>query len=242
MKKKFVYTFSIFLTWSIVLFVFFSLFQKHNNETLNNLNIDSSFVQDLYKTIIPNNDFYILNQFYSNDELTNEYKINLGIMNFVYNNPQLNTSRISAEKIEESIKKILGENVTMEHQTLKFMINGYCGYEYNELTNQYESFDGCGGIPNEYFYRQLISAEESDNKIILTEQSFYVFVSRNEEANNIYVYNNCNQEKMLDYIENNDGTFYEIDEKKYMDKGSIYKYVFYKENGHYIFQKILKED
>lgn len=240
MKRKIIYILSILASWGIILFIFLAFFQKQHNESSNNLDINSSFIQDLYKMIVPNKDAYILNQLYSNNELTNEYKLNIGILNFIDNNPQFNENHIPSEKVLESLKEVLGDDTDVEHQTLMFMINGHCGYEYNDVTHQYESFDGCGGIPSEYFYRKLLKAEEIEDKVILTEQSFYSYVSRNENANNIYVYNNCKQEKMLDYIENNDGSFYEINENDYIDKGSIFQYIFSKENGKYRFKEFRK--
>ena len=49
-------------------------FQNKNQS----LDINSSFVQDLYQNIVPNKQAFILKQLYDN-ELSDDYKINIGI-------------------------------------------------------------------------------------------------------------------------------------------------------------------
>lgn len=240
MNKKNIYIFMIIILWVIIFSLLVFPFQKKDEEKGKSLDINSAFIQNLYQTIVPNKNSYILSQLYNNTELTNEYKLNVGIMNYIKKMKNTENNYLSSSDIEKSVKEILGENTTVTHQALMFMINGFCGYQYNDIKQRYEPFDGCGGIPHEYFYQKLIGAKEKEDRIILTEQSVYAFINRNESANNIYVYNNYQQEKLLDYIENEDGAFYEIDDEKYISMGSLYEYSFRQENGKYIFESFKK--
>jgi len=242
MKRKITYILIIVVLWVIIFSFFLLSFQKKEKSQIKVLDVNSSFVQDLYNKIVPNKNFYILEQLYKNKSLPNEYKLNVGIMNLAKKIGKENSEFLDAKDVEKSVQEILGTHTNVEHQDLRFMMNDFCGYEYNEAQNRYEAFSGCGGIPHEYFYQKLIKAEEIDNKKILTEQSFYAFIERNENANNIFIYNNYDQDKMLDYIENEDGFYYEIDEDKYILNGSFYEYVFRKESEGYIFESFNKID
>ena len=127
-------------------------FQNKNQS----LDINSSFVQDLYQNFVPNKQAFILKQLYDN-ELSDDYKINIGILNLV---GEEDPGTISALEVEQSIKELLGDDATVEHKTIQFFINGRCGYTYDEENKEYIPFDGCGGIPDEYLYQKLLNAQK----------------------------------------------------------------------------------
>ncbi len=237
----------IILFWILVLGILFNGYyhKKVNNlDTVKELDINSELVQDLYETIVPNNNSYILSQLYGNAELTNEYKLNVAIMNYVKKNPTNDSSvdnvanYISADDVLNSAKEVFGDDVSLTNQRITKYINGYCGYDYNEEKNRYEPFEGCGGITNKYFYRKLLNAKEQGNQIILQEQSFYVY--ENLGTDEIYIYDNYDQDKMLDFVQSKDTAISGVNENDYIDKGSIYEYIFQKENDRYIFKEIKK--
>ena len=91
-------------------------FQNKNQS----LDINSSFVQDLYLKIVPNKQAFILKQLYDN-ELSDDYKINIGILSLV---GEEDPGTISALEVEQSIKELLGDDATVEHKTIQFFING----------------------------------------------------------------------------------------------------------------------
>ena len=239
---------SIILFWILVLGILFNGYyhKKVNNlDTVKELDINSDLVQDLYETIVPNNNSYILSQLYSNAELTNEYKLNVAIMNYVKKNPTSDPSAdnvinyLSADDVLDSAKEIFGDDVSLINQSFMFNINhGYCGYNFNEEKNRYEPFEGCGDMMGKYFYRKLLNAKEQGNQIILQEQSFYVY--ENLGTDEIYIYDNYDQDKMLDFVQSKDTVISGVNENDYIDKGSIYEYIFQKENDRYIFKEIKK--
>jgi len=234
MSKKVIYL--LILLVVIVSVASSFLLQSFNKKEII-LDINSSLIQDLYQKVFPNESVYILKQFYNNG-ITNEYKINLGILNLVKKNNSKDF--LISSDVEKSIKDILGENATMNHQTIYFYINGFCGYEFNEAEERYEPFNGCGGEQLEFFHRKIISAKEIDSKIIIREQLVYAHLESTNLVKDLYIYNNPREEKLLDYIQDYQG-FYRSDGEKFIDQGSIYKYVFSKENDNYILEKIEEE-
>lgn len=240
MKRKWI-SIIIGMIWMGIISLFLFSFPKKEEFKINRLDVNSEQVQNLYQSVVPNHDAYILSQLYDKMELTNEYKLNIGIMDLT-NKTEQKESNLEASQVEKSINQILGNDTTVSHQSVTFMINGHCGYHYNEMEKRYEPVDGCENIPNEYFNQKLKYAFEKEDKIILIEQSIYTFIRRVGNANNVFVYNNYQQDKMLDYIENDDGIFYKIKEEKYINKGSFYKYIFKKEQGDYVLERFQKCD
>jgi len=210
---------------------------KSNDVKEKKLDINSTLVQELYQKVVPNDAIYIQKQFYT-DGLTNEYKINIGILNLVKENHDQDF--LLANDVERSMQEILGKNVTMNHQTIYFYINGFCGYEFNEKENRYEPFNGCGGVQLEFFHKKIISAEEVEEKIILKEQLVYADLEPTGFIKNLYIYNNPQQDKLLDSISDYQGD-YMNDGEKYINQGSVYIYTFMKEDGKFVLEKIEKE-
>ena len=91
------------------------------------LDIHSAFVQDLYCNISPNKNAYILKQFYDSNGISNDYKINIGILNIVHKN---DPGILDALDVEQGVKELLGEDATITHETIQFFINDHCGYTY----------------------------------------------------------------------------------------------------------------
>lgn len=199
------------------------------------LDVNSGLVQNLYQSVVPNKNIYILKQLYNENGLSNEYKLNMGIMNLVNNG---NTGILNAEDVENSIKNILGDSIDVTHQTIQFMLGDYCGYTYNEQEKKYIPFDGCGNSPNEFIYQKLLSAAENKDKILLKEQIIYFTLDRT--THDVNIYNNVKSEKLIDNIQNFDGEFTELDLDNYIQKGAIYEYEFIKEKGNYFFTGIRK--
>ena len=228
--KKYKWVIIGFLGLSLVGGFVFVGFQNKNQS----LDINSSFVQDLYQNIVPNKQAFILKQLYDN-ELSDDYKINIGILSLV---GEEDPGTISALEVEQSIKELLGDDATAEHKTIQFFINGHCGYTYDEENKEYIPFDGCGGIPNEYLYQKLLNAQKKDDKVIIQEQILDIF--KDLDTKEVYIYNDVDREKLIDTIQEYDGVVTDVDKTKYIDKGSIYEYTFRKEKDRYVLESIKK--
>lgn len=215
----------------IVSGIVFLIFQGKNTT----LDIYSAFVQDLYCNISPNKNAYILKQFYDSNGISNDYKINIGILNIVHKN---DPGILDALDVEQGVKELLGEDATITHETIQFFINDHCGYTYEATDKKYIPFDGCGGIPDEYIYQKLLSAQKVGDKIILQEQILDIFKDLN--SNEVFVYNNVEHEKLIDTIQEYEGIVTEIDDSKYIDAGSVYEYIFRKEKDHYVLESLKK--
>ena len=189
-------------------------------------------MQDLYQNFVPNKQAFILKQLYDN-ELSDDYKINIGILNLV---GEEDPGTISVLEVEQSIKELLGDDATVEHKTIQFFINGRCGYTYDEENKEYIPFDGCGGIPDGYLYQKLLNAQKKDDKVIIQEQILDIFKDLNTKE--VYIYNDVDREKLIDTIQEYDGVVTDVDGTKYIDKGSIYEYTFRKEKDRYVLESI----
>jgi len=236
MKKKLLF---VCVVLGVLVFGGVFFFLKWDSELID---VNSSLVQELYEMVIPNEIGYVQRKFYVQG-ITNEYKINLGISHLVKDgNHQGN---LLASDVEKSVKEVLGKNVSLEHQSIYYHINGFCGYEYHETEKYYEPFDGCGQEDYESFYKKILRAEKTGSRIILTEQLIYLVINH-DLISNMYVYNNPQKEKILysvlDYdFQNLDVVEREREKsKEYLDQGSIYQFTFIEEDGHYIFEKIEK--
>ena len=214
--------------------IFLGIYFYSKNKSVS-LDINSDLVQNLYQSVVPNKNIYILKQLYNESELSNEYKLNIGIINLLNNG---NVGVLSAGDVEDSVKSILGSSTNITHQTVQFMLNDYCGYTYNEHEKNYVPFDGCGNSPNEFIYQKMLSATENKDKILLKEQIIYFTLDRT--THDVNIYNNAKSEKLIDNIQNFDGEFTELDLDNYIQEGAIYEYEFIKENDHYILKRIQK--
>ena len=54
----------------------------------------------------------------------------------------------------------------------------------------------------------------------------------------VYIYNDVDREKLIDTIQEYDGVVTDVDGTKYIDKGSIYEYIFRKEKDRYVLESI----
>lgn len=204
------------------------------------LNIDSKTVTNLYRSVNPSTDANIIKGLYQ-PEFSNDYILSVGIVNYLQDNNLKNEQYIDKKEVDRYIHKILGYNHKYNHQTV-YILNaelGICGYWYNTNTNKYELIPGCGGNTTEYFYRKITDAKYVGDTIEITEKSIYQYTNWNDTTNEIYIYNNINKEKLLDYI-NPIPTNYYINIDKYLEEATTYVYTFKLQYDDYLLKDIKK--
>ncbi len=223
-----------------------SIDTEYNIHDKGNIDIDSDFVYNLYYKVNPSNDISILKGMYETDKFSNDYILTTGIENLVRKNHLRLTEFLDVEEIEKEIHQIFGTNVTVNHHKIYMFSsdefkNGTCGYTYLPNAKKYQLIHGCGGNANEFMLRKLVSAEKEGDQILLKEKSIYYLDDWNDYVSKIYVYNNYNREKLLDYIEKESTTPSNFSLEDYINEASTYVYVFKKEKENWILKSIQKE-
>ena len=216
------------------------------------LDIHSYIVEDLYQKINPSNDAMILKGLYGGESLSNEYILVVGAMNYIRKTVPIDaemvqnmmfTLNISKKDLEQNIYEIFGN---IEYQDEDFYVlngdYGVCGFTYQPEIEQYISLNGCGGSNTDSFVREVVSARQEGNFLYITEKSIYIYADWNETITRKtitrkYIYNNCQQDKMLDYQEtpSTESRLVELDD--YIEEAATYEYVFENQNGQYIFKE-----
>ena len=214
------------------------------------LDIESEFVQNLYKMANPSSDAGILKDLYDDGVPSNTYILATGAMNYIRKNIPIDsemvqnrmfTATITKEDLKQNIEEVFG---SINYQDEDFYVLNYeygvCGFTYQEELERYESLNGCGGSMYESFKRKLISAREEGNYLYLTEKSIYIYNDWNEYISRRFIYADYNQEKMLDYIETSSSESVTIRVDDYLEGAMTYDYVFEKLNDRYIFKGLQK--
>ena len=73
------------------------------------LDINSDMIRNLYNNVNPSSDASIASMLYKEDNLPNEYIIDIGIMAYLNEVGKENATIIPQNKVEEKIKYILGD-------------------------------------------------------------------------------------------------------------------------------------
>ena len=210
------------------------------------LDINSDLVLNLYQKANPSDDANVLKGLYENLVPPNTYVLAAGAMNYIRKNIPIDsemiqnhmfTTTIKESDLKSSIYEIFG---SIEYQNTDFYVlngdYGVCGFTYQSEISSYESLNGCGGSQFESFIRKVVSARQESNFIYITEKSIYVYTDWNDYVSRKYIYNNCKQDKMLDYIETSSTENNPISLESYIDEAATYEYVFENQNCNYIFK------
>ena len=211
------------------------------------LDIHSYIVEDLYQKINPSNDAMILKGLYGGESLSNEYILAVGAMNYIRKTVPIDaemvqnmmfTLNISKKDLEQNIYEIFGN---IEYQDEDFYVlngdYGVCGFTYQPEMEQYISLNGCGGSNTDSFVREVVSARQEGNFLYIIEKSIYIYADWNETITRKYIYNNCQQDKMLDYQETPSTESHLVELDDYIEEAATYEYVFENQNGKYIFKE-----
>lgn len=202
------------------------------------LDINSDLVKELYNQVNPSDDAMVLSRLYSsNGTIPNEYALAIGIKKYI-NSQNAYVETISKEDIEKNIKDILGSSYEINHQGVFILTDSYCRFDYDDQEEQYNNLSGCGGDWYNKFYRKVIKATKKKDKIEIIEKSIYVNNMWDDDYSHVTIYNNIIDKKQIEYYEDNPEKTREISIDDYLDKSSTYKYIFEKENDHYIFKKL----
>ncbi len=200
------------------------------------LDVNSELVSSLYSMVTPSEEAIVLKFKYGNYKgFHNDYILAVATKNYI-NEQKKEVKVISKVDLENSIYSIFGKNIMFTHKDIKLLYNGICGFDYNKETENYELVSNCDGSIFEKFYHKIISAQEKDNKIIITEKIIYTVY--NDEFKNISIYNNIYSKDLIDKV-----TFdKKIEIEDYLDKASEYEYIFEKNNGEYILRNIVLKE
>ena len=201
-----------------------------------NLDIHSELVQDLYNMVNPTEDGLILSDFYQNGGLSNNYMLVVALSDYIHDQDG-NVEVISKDEVDKRIESIFG-NKEIEHQSTYLLFDGYCGFTYNDDLEQYELILGCGGDMNQSFVREIISAREDGNNVIITEKSLYVYRDWDADYSHVTIYNNIVQKEEIDAFDNDPAVELYINLDDYIDYASTYEYTFEKVDDHYIFRGV----
>lgn len=201
------------------------------------LDPQSDLVQGLYQMANPSEDATVLSTLYKTNSFSNEYILSTGIANFL-RKMQEPPNFISKKEVEQSIHDVFGYDIDFVHESVFILVSGVCKYAYQPNTEQYRLVVGCGGNSNEKFYRKIINATQKNNKIQITEKLIYMYNDWDEHQSRIYLYNNYQKEKVLDYFEKSSTEQLEINIEEYLSQASTYIYTFKLQNNNYIFEEI----
>lgn len=201
-----------------------------------NLDIHSELVQDLYNTVNPTEDGLILSDLYENGGLSNNYMLVVALSDYIHDQDG-NVEVISKDEVDKRIESIFGDE-EVEHQRTYLFFEGYCGFTYNDDLEQYELIPGCGGDMYQRFVREIISAREEGNHIIITEKSIYVYRDWDADYSHVTIYNNVVQKEEIDEFDNDPAVELDINLDDYIDYASTYEYTFESVDDHYIFKGV----
>jgi len=241
------------LTILVVLFIGISIFLyfnfKENPKESERIVLDttSELVASLYSMVNPSDDALTLIPVYSSGEIIDDYKIAIGIMSYLKENPEIDPiypyvvqEYIDKAEVKKHIEKILGSDVNYTDKSVYIRTDGVCGYTFNKELKRYENIPGCGGSQFEFIKRKITEAYQQDNKIYILEKSIYVFDDWDDYISKKYIYDDCNQNKLLNYLETDSSGNYVVSLEDYLDHASTYQYVFEKINDQYIFKSLKK--
>lgn len=214
----------------ILVIIFFSGYLVYIGKVKNMLryqevDINTPYIQNIYHSVILENNLESKFDFYAEEKMNNTYLLNLGIQN--------NTSNsISFEHIKKSIKYLTNYQTVYPHSL--------CGYNYIASTQSFLKVDNCEPTYNYDFYTQLVSAKENDIDLVLEEKN--IFYTKDFINDNYYItlYKDTTQKEVIDYFSISEENELNQIISNYMDKASIYQYTFEKKNNHYIFKEIKK--
>jgi len=209
------------------------------------LDVQSDFVKDLYSLVNPSDDANIIKGLYEDsDKFSNDYILSVGIVNLIKERFYRDEEYLQVEDVENTIHKILGDDVSFVNQdTHVFSFGAYgegiCGYFYLPESNQYQSMHGCGGNWYEFFRRKVVSGEKKGDSVYLTEKLIY-FKNDWDADKPSYrtIYNNYQKEKQLDYIVKGPNEPYEVKLEDYIDQASTYLYTFKRQDDRYILENV----
>lgn len=214
----------------ILVIIFFSGYLVYIGKVKNMLqyqevDINTPYIQNIYHSVILENNLESKFDFYAEEKMNNTYLLNLGIQN--------NTSNsIPFEHIQKSIKYLTNYQTVYPHSL--------CGYNYIASTQSFLKVDNCEPTYNYDFYTQLVSAKENDIDLVLEEKNIFYTKDFINDSYYITLYKDITQKEVIDNININN----ENDLKQllniYLDKASTYQYTFEKKNNHYVFQNIKK--
>lgn len=214
----------------ILVIIFFSGYLVYIGRVKNMLeyqeiNINMPYIQNIYHSVVLENNLDSRFDFYTEEKMNNTYLLNLGIQN-------TSSNSISFKDIKKNIKNLTNYQTIYPHTI--------CGYEYIASTQSFNKTDNCNVIQNYNFYTQLSSAKENDVDLILEEKN--IFYTKDFINDNYYItlYKDTTQKEVIDYFSISEETDLNQIISNYMDKASIYQYTFEKKNNHYIFKEIKK--
>lgn len=203
------------------------------------MDINSDTIRNLYNSVNPSSDASIASMLYKNP-LPNEYIIDIGLRAYLNEIGEEKPETIPRNKVEEKIRYILGD-IYYIHGNV-YLLEGVCGYSYNDDEKQYEIIDGCGGNWYEQIHKKMVSAKKMKNNIIITEKMIYETNDWNETISKRTIYSDLDKTKKLDYKEISSNVNYAIEIDDYLEGASTYEYTFEKKGDHYIFKNIQKID
>jgi len=242
MKKITIIIIAVAIAVVATLGIVFS-FQRNKFIEKNPTELSEEEILALYSKVNPSTDATVLSQLYKDKTMGNGYILATALKAATPRDMETDLPldavlpTIKQEKVEEKIKEIFGP-LNYQHATTYILSDGICGFKYKEDLNVYELIPGCGGNSNESFARRIKETKQIDNKILIYEQSVYLYNDWDTEMSRKYIYNNCNQQKLLDYIETDSQNTAPFKLESYIDEGSIYEYTLEKYEDRYIFKGI----
>lgn len=242
MNKKIMMSVGIIGIIAIVLLVGFNL-RKDNKEELD---INSALVQELYEMANPSNDAFVLKELYANNVITDKFKITMGIVKYLKDNPDIakqfretsdeDQKYLSKEIVLDNARKVLGEQTVYRDQDVYVLNGDICKAVYHPDSEQYEIIPGCDGSQFERFHRKITKAYQENDTIYIYEKSIFVYYYFDLYKNQTSVYNNCIENKLLDYIETDISVNSKVSLEDYIDEAATYRYKYVLENGGYVFE------
>ena len=185
--------------------------------------------------------YFFQNNELSADDMDNQIKIYMAIRKIVADNPNayLNTDKkleINASDVEKALTTLFGKEVEYEHTSLNGNACSYTDFKYDKESKLYTQ------MPSEYLdaarntiYTELVSTNEDEDKIVISEKVAIINFDYNLEAKKTYyyVYRDLAATDLIATVEN-----YGIDSCR--DSVPTYQFTFLKdkESGSYYFDKV----
>lgn len=203
------------------------------------LKISDKQVKDLIDAIMVNGDYTNQLSFYKKDKLTaDQINNDIALMIGIKDNIKTKERYVSAEKVEASIKKILGGKIEVKHNT----VTGGCGayYKYDSKKKRYDTDQGiCGYEFEPYVVEKTTKAYQKGDIIEIYRKAVLVETVEKVDGYNYEMYHKIltpDRKKVIAKkveIELNSTD-------KYIDKSDEYKFTFIKEGECYIFSSVEK--
>ena len=184
--------------------------------------------------------------FFKNDELSvndmdNQIKVYMAIRKIVADNPTayLNTDKkleINASDVEKALTTLFGKEVKYEHTSLSGNACSYTDFKYDKENNLYTQMPSdCPDAARNTIYTELVSTNEDEDKIVISEKVAIINFDYNleEKKTYYYVYRDLEATDLIATAEN-----YGIDSCR--DNVPTYQFTFLKdkESGTYYFDKV----